>query len=81
MEQGYFTLVLIAMINVVISLYYYLLIIKAAYLLKPKFALSEIPLSPPAKILTIALIIVMVGAGIFPGYVLELAEAAARAIV
>jgi NADH-quinone oxidoreductase subunit N len=81
MEQGYFTLVLIAMINVVISLYYYLLIIKAAYLLKPKFALSEIPLSPPAKILTIALIIVMVVVGIFPSYVLELAEAAARAIV
>ena len=81
MEQGYFTLVLIAMINVVISLYYYLLIIKAAYLLKPKFALSEIPLSPPAKILTIALIVVMVVVGIFPTYVLELAEAAARAIV
>ena len=81
MEQGYFTLVLIAMINVVISLYYYLLIIKAAYLLKPKFALSEIPLSLPAKILTIALIVVMVVVGIFPTYVLELAEAAARAIV
>ena len=81
MEQGYFTLVLIAMINVVISLYYYLLIIKAAYLLKPKFAVSEIPLSPPAKVLTIALIVVMVVVGIFPTYVLELAEAAARAIV
>jgi NADH-quinone oxidoreductase subunit N len=80
MEQGYFTLVLIAMINVVISLYYYLLIIKAAYLLKPKFAVSEIPLSPPAKVLTIALIVVMVVVGIFPSYVLELAEAAARAI-
>ena len=81
MEQGYFTLVLIAMINVVISLYYYLLIIKAAYLLKPKFALPEIPLSPPAKILTIALIVVMVVVGIFPSFVLELAEAAARAII
>jgi NADH-quinone oxidoreductase subunit N len=80
MEQGYFTLVLIAMINVVISLYYYLLIIKAAYLLKPKFAVSEIPLSPPAKVLTIALIIVMVVVGIFPSYVLDLAEAAARSI-
>jgi NADH-quinone oxidoreductase subunit N len=81
MQQGYFTLVLIAMINVVISLYYYLLIIKAAYLLKPNVAVSEIPLSPPAKILTIALIVVMVVVGIFPSYVLELAEAAARAIV
>jgi NADH-quinone oxidoreductase subunit N len=81
MEQGYFILVLIAMINVVISLYYYLLILKAAYLLKTEIALPEIPLSPAVKILTIALIVVMVVVGIFPRYVLELAEAAARAIV
>jgi NADH-quinone oxidoreductase subunit N len=80
MEQGYFTLVLIAMINVVISLYYYLLVLKAAYLLKPDVAVSEIQLSPPAKILASALIIVMVVVGIFPAYVLELAEAAARAL-
>ncbi|MCK5487125.1 MAG: NADH-quinone oxidoreductase subunit N, partial [Desulfobacterales bacterium] len=45
MEQGYFTLVLIAMINVVISLYYYLLVLKAAYLLKPDKALPELRLS------------------------------------
>jgi NADH-quinone oxidoreductase subunit N len=81
MEQGYFTLVLIAMINVVISLYYYLLVLKAAYLLKPDVAVSEIKLSPQVKLLTMALIGVMVVVGIFPGYVLELAEAAARAIV
>ena len=80
MEQGYFTLVLIAMINVVISLYYYLLVLKAAYLLKPDIAVHAIPLSPAVKILTIALIVVMVVVGIFPSYVLELAEAAARAI-
>jgi NADH-quinone oxidoreductase subunit N len=80
MERGYFTLVLIAMINVVISLYYYLLVLKAAYLLKPDVAVSKIHLSHSAKVLTIALIVVMMGVGIFPGYVLELAEAAARAI-
>jgi len=81
MEQGYFTLVLIAMINVVISLYYYLLVLKAAYLLKPDIAVPEIPLSPAVKILTIALMVVMVVIGIFPSYALELAEAAARAII
>ncbi|MFQ5483877.1 MAG: NADH-quinone oxidoreductase subunit N, partial [Desulfobacterales bacterium] len=40
MQKGYFTLVLIAMINVVISLYYYLMVIKAAYLLEPA---AELP--------------------------------------
>jgi len=81
MKQGYFTLVLIAMINVVISLYYYLLVLKAAFLLKPDVPLPRLQLSPPAKILTITLILVMVVVGIFPGYVFELAEAAARTLL
>ena len=34
-QKGYIALVIIAMINVVVSLYYYLLVIKAAYLLEP----------------------------------------------
>lgn len=78
MEQGYFALVLIAMINVVISLYYYLLVLKAAYILKPQNAIPELKLSPPVKVLTAILIIAMLGAGIFPTYILEIAEAAAR---
>ena len=81
MAQGHFTLVLIAMINVVISLYYYLLVLKAAYMLKPDSALPELQLSPPVKVLTAALIVVMLVVGFFPTYVLELAEAAARVIV
>jgi NADH-quinone oxidoreductase subunit N len=78
MKQGYFTLVLIAMINVVISLYYYLLIIKAAYLLKPEKALPKLRLSLPVKVLAALLMIAMVVIGIFPTYILEIAEAAAR---
>jgi NADH-quinone oxidoreductase subunit N len=78
MEQGYFTLVLIAMINVVISLYYYLVVLKAAYMLKPDKALPELRLSPPVKVLATALIIAMLAVGIFPTYILEIAETAAR---
>jgi NADH-quinone oxidoreductase subunit N len=81
MEQGYFTLVLIAMINVVISLYYYLLVLKAAYMLKPDKELPELRLSPSVKVLAAALIIAMVVIGIFPTYILEIVEAAARSLV
>lgn len=81
MEQGYFTLVLIAMINVLISLYYYLLVLKAAYLLKPNASLPELRLSPPLKLLTAVLILAMIGLGIYPAYLLELAEAAVRSLV
>jgi len=77
MEKGYFTLVLIAMINVVISLYYYLLILKAAYMQEPAETQAPLHVSPPVKILAGLLICVMVVAGIFPRYLIELASAAA----
>jgi NADH-quinone oxidoreductase subunit N len=80
MEKGYFTLVLIAMINVVISLYYYLLILKAAYLEESAEVMPPLNISPPVKILSAVLVIVMVVAGIFPRYLLELATAAAAVL-
>jgi len=81
MQQGYFTLVLIAMINVVISLYYYMLVIKAAYLLEPPNDLPALSVSPPVKLLTGTLVTAMVVIGVFPTYVIELARAAARFII
>ncbi len=81
MQNGYFTLVLIAMINVVISLYYYLLILKAAYLLEPQDEQLPLHLSPPTTILTGVLVVVMVVVGIYPTYLFELARAAAGSLM
>jgi NADH-quinone oxidoreductase subunit N len=78
LEKGHFTLVLIAMINVVISLYYYLLILKAAYLLKPEEVQTGIQLSTPIKVMTAALVVVMVVFGIYPHHLIELTRAAAQ---
>ena len=78
LEKGYFTLVLIAMINVVISLYYYLMILKAAYLLEPEEVQPGIQLSTPIKMLTGALVVVMVVVGIYPHHLIELTKAAAQ---
>lgn len=81
MQQGYFSLVLIAMINVVISLYYYLMVVKAAYLLEPPAQLPAIQLAPGTRVLTGALIFFMVAAGIFPAYLIEVARAAVGALM
>ncbi len=81
MEKGYFTLVLIAMINVVISLYYYLLVIKAAYLQEPAEELPDLKISPSIRMLTGILISVIVVAGIFPRHLIELAKAAALVLM
>jgi NADH-quinone oxidoreductase subunit N len=81
MKKGYFTLVLIAMINVVISLYYYILVVRAAYLLESDETLPSLQLSIPTKMLTGALVTVMVAVGLFPHYLLEVARAAARVLM
>jgi len=81
MQKGYFTLVLIAMINVVISLYYYLLVLKAAFLAEADEGLPPLGVSPAIKVLAGVLIAAMVTVGIFPTYVLRLAEEASRALM
>lgn len=81
MERGYFSLVLIAMINVVISLYYYILIVRAAYFLEPDQDLPSLPVSPAVKLLTGTLVAAMVVIGIFPRYVIDIAVAAARTLL
>ncbi len=81
MKNGYFYLVLIGMINVAVSLYYYALIVKAAYFLEPDEDLPRISLSLATQLLTSALIVIVVGGGLFPGYLYELAGAAARYLI
>jgi NADH-quinone oxidoreductase subunit N len=81
MERGYFLLVLIAMINVVVSLYYYVQVVKAAFLLEPEKELPAIHLSTPATILTVVMIVVIVVGGIFPRYLFQLAQAAIQSLL
>lgn len=77
MEKGHFVLVLIAMANVAVSLYYYIQIIRAAYLLEPDGEGSAISLSLFGKSLTVALVIFVFLGGVFPGYLYEVAARAA----
>jgi len=78
MEKGYFLLVLIGMVNVAVSLYYYALVIKAAYFLPAEEDLPDIILSWPVRLLTIILMTIIIGGGIFPAYFYDLAITAAR---
>jgi NADH-quinone oxidoreductase subunit N len=81
MEKGYFLLVLIAMINVVVSLYYYVQVVKTAFLLEPDEDLPAIHLSGPSTILVAVMVIVIVSGGFFPRYLFQLAEAAIQALL
>lgn len=81
MEKGYLTLILIAMANVVISLYYYILVIKSAYLAEPTAPQGALAVSLPERILAGALVAFMVVAGIYPAWFIDIARSAIKTIV
>jgi NADH-quinone oxidoreductase subunit N len=66
---------------VVISLYYYLMVVKAAYLLEP--AAEPPPMRMPAavNVLTVALVTFMVVFGVYPQALIEISQFAAAALV
>lgn len=80
MQQGRFGLVLFAMINVVVSLYYYLQVLKAAYLLDPSPSRPEMQLSFGDRIMVCMLILVMLVLGFYPEPLLRAAIAVTAAL-
>ena len=63
-EQGYYVLVFIALINTVISLYYYLLIVKAMFLNKSEQPVERIATDFPARLSLVVCLIMIVFAGL-----------------
>ncbi|MFZ2446531.1 MAG: NADH-quinone oxidoreductase subunit N [Syntrophobacteraceae bacterium] len=80
LEKGYLFLIIIGMINATISLYYYLIVIKAAYLLKPVTPYPDVKVDYWTRALSIVLMVVMVYLGIFPDQFVSLTEAAAKSL-
>ena len=78
MKQGLFWLVLLGMINATISLYYYLMVIKAAYLLPAQEDAPRLDMGLGNRLLNYLLIAGMVYLGVFPQHLLDLAQAAVR---
>ncbi len=80
-EKGYLGLVILAMVNATVSLYYYILIVKAAYLLEPDEEQTKLVVSTPTRLLTGILVTVMVVMGVYPHHLLEVARAAAKVLM
>jgi NADH-quinone oxidoreductase subunit N len=80
-EKGYLWLVIVAMVNATISLYYYILVVKAAYLAEPEGDPPRLKISAATRVLAGVLVTIMVAAGIFPHRILEVARAAARSLM
>ena len=77
-HKSYYTVALIAVGGVVISLYYYFGVIRAIYWSDEPKDLSTIPLSKPMRFAIYGCIIGMFFVGIFPGWLLNAATAAVK---
>ncbi len=75
-EQGLFLLVSIGLINVVISFYYYLIVVKKMYAVEPVDA-SPLPLSVPLRLVLYTGIAGVLWLGIWPKPFIDLSVAAA----
>ncbi len=73
LQQGFLWLVLLAVLNTVIAVYYYLRVVHAAFLAEPPADAdtSPIHLDPAARVLCILLIAVIIGLGTVPGLFLD----------
>jgi len=80
MNQGYFWLVLIGAVNGTISLYYYLKVVYAAYFLEPG-DLPAIQLGLPTRFLNYALCLTIIGFGVFPDRIVQLARDAVKMVL
>jgi NADH-quinone oxidoreductase subunit N len=80
MNQGYFWLVLIGAVNGTVSLYYYLKVIYAAYFIDDP-GLPPVRLSLPIRLLNYAMAAIIIGFGVFPDRIVELAKAAVKSVL
>ena len=79
-ESGHFWLVLVAALNATVSLYYYLIVVKAAFL-APAADRPPIAMSTPAQIATFASVIGLLALGAAPSPLWNLARGAASALM
>ena len=81
-DRGLTGLVVIAVVNSVISLYYYLMVVRQMYLLDPKDKdKDEVPVARPVRATIVISMIGVVLLGIAPMLLLPLIEQAAGAVI
>jgi NADH-quinone oxidoreductase subunit N len=73
MDRGHWFLVLWAVLNSVVSLFYYLTLIKHVYLEKPSTQ-EPIALSGAMKLLSLGLLVSLVILGVFPDFFITVAQ-------
>jgi NADH-quinone oxidoreductase subunit N len=80
LNEGYLALVILAAINTAISIYYYLSVVRVAYTANPE-GHPAVNVDGLTKVVSLALVLVILAMGILPTTVLEIATHAVRALL
>ncbi len=80
-EKGYLWLAILAMVNVTISLYYYINVVKAAYLNPPAEGSAAIEISVPLRLLNYGTLALILFLGLYPKTLFDWAMAAAKTVL
>jgi NADH-quinone oxidoreductase subunit N len=79
-HAGFYCLAFIALVGIVISLYYYFGVVRAIYWSEATPNLSTITLSLPIQLSLYSCVAVLFFLGLFPGWLVNLAEAAVKVL-
>ena len=80
MQQGYLWLVIVAALNSVLSLYYYLLVLKRMYISEPTGPAVRMKISLPVKAVLLLTTVGIFWLGIIPGSVLRIIAEVSAAV-
>jgi NADH-quinone oxidoreductase subunit N len=80
LKQGYLTLVILAAINTAISIYYYLSVVRVTYCNSPEER-PFVTVDGITKVVSVALVIIIIALGVAPSKVLAIATDAVRAVL
>jgi NADH-quinone oxidoreductase subunit N len=80
-KNGLLWLAIFGMVNATISLYYYLMVIKAAYIVEPEEEGPVIEINGSTRLLNYAVISAMIYLGVFPTQVYDIAQEAVRILL
>ncbi len=81
MGEGYLWLVVVAALNSIVSLFYYLLVLRRMYFLEPPPGQPRVAVSWPARLVLLGTLAGVTALGILPGPVLRLLTAVSRSLL
>lgn len=81
LQGGYLTFVILAALNTAIAIYYYLSVVRVSYCTDPEDAREPLSVDIPTRLVSLALMAIIIVMGVAPAGVVEIARNAVKSIM